>query len=269
MMLTGRIGGKMIVNDDINNFFEQIKDLDWTDNNIYKPAKIVEVKPTFSVEQHNSNQGHFQSKLGFFDQFLVEDNSNHLNDFKTYKNDVESKRIRVSDRINSQKDEFLQSINLDGVDDSSKKSEILDSIKNNLSQVVNNNNKLKEKIGSLVNMMDSQNNQNNQNQSNQGNQFNQGNNSNFNNNFGMNNNNFGMNNNNFGMNNNNFGMNNNNFNNQMGRGSQYGFNNNNMNSFGNNQFNNQNNHNQQWMNSSNQNNQNNQFNYNNANYNFK
>jgi len=199
MMLTGRIGGKVIVNEDINKFFDQIKDLDWTDNNIYKPAKITQVKPTFSTNQ--TNQGHFQSKLGFFDQYLIEDNSNHLNDFKTYKNDVESKYIRVNDRITTQKNDFLQLINVDGINDASKKSEILEGIKNNLSQIVNNS-KLKEKIGNLVNAMENQNqnsmnsygNNNNQQQNNymnnnqnQGYNFNQmGMNQGFNNNMNMN-----------------------------------------------------------------------------------
>jgi hypothetical protein len=212
LMLTGRIGGSVIVNEDINKFFDQIKDLDWTDNNIYKPAKIVDVKPTFSVNLNSHNQGHFQSKLGFFDQFLIEDNSNHLNDFKTYKNDVENKLIRSTDRIITQKDEFLQSIKLEGIDDSAKKSQILEAIKQNLSFIVNNNSKLKEKIGSLVNSIETQNTQNNQGNYNN-NSYNNMSSNNFNNNFN---------------------------NNQMGRGNQYGYTH--MNSFGNNQnqFNQQN-----------------------------
>jgi len=240
MMMTGRIGGKVIVNEDINKFFDQIKDLDWTDNNIYKPAKICSVKPTFSVGEKNSQQGHFQSKLGFFEQYLIEDNSNHLNDFKTYKNDVESKHSRVNDRILSQKNEFMQMINLDGVDDSAKQSQILEGIKNNLAQIVNNSS-LKNKIGSLVNAMENQNQNQNPNQNANANVNpnvpNQGNNNNMNNNFGNNQQ--------------NQFNNNNNFNNQMG-----GFNNNNNgfnNNFGNNQQNNNQNQNQNWGNHTNNN----------------
>ena len=153
MMLTGKIGEKVIVNEDITKFFDQIKDISWTDNNIYKPAKICEVTPTFSDNRGNPHQGHFQSKLGFFDQYLIEDNSNHLNDFKTYKNEVEAKLTRVNDRINTQKNDFLQMI--DGVDDSTKKPQILEGIKNNLSNIVNNS-KLKDRIGHLVNAMENQ-----------------------------------------------------------------------------------------------------------------
>ena len=236
MMMTGRIGGKVIVNEDINKFFDQIKDLDWTDNNIYKPAKICSVKPTFSVGEKNSQQGHFQSKLGFFEQYLIEDNSNHLNDFKTYKNDVESKHSRVNDRILSQKNEFMQMINLDGVDDSAKQSQILEGIKNNLAQIVNNSS-LKNKIGSLVNAMENQNPNQNANANINPNVANQGNNNNMNNNFGNNQQ--------------NQFNNNNNFNNQMG-----GFNNNNNgfnNNFGNNQQNNNQNQNQNWGNHTNNN----------------
>ena len=155
MMLTGRIGGKVIVNEDINKFFEGIKDIDWTDNIIYKPAKICEVKPTFSTNNDKSHQIPFQSKLPFFDQYLIEENSNHLNDFKTYRNDVEDKITRVNDRITSQKSEFLQMLNMDSLDESSKKQEILEGIKMNLARIINNS-KLKDRLGHLVNSMENQ-----------------------------------------------------------------------------------------------------------------
>ncbi len=253
MLLTGRIGGKVIVNEDINKFFDQIKDLDWTDNNIYKPAKICEVKPTFSVNARNPNQGHFQSKLGFFNQYLIEDNSNHLNDFRTYKSDVENKYIRINDKISSQKNTFLNNINLNGINDSSSKSDILEGIKNNLSQIVNNS-KLKEKIGNLVIALENQSQNVNLNQ---GNNFN--NNNNMNNNFNVNNN--------FGYNqqqNNFMGMNQgfNNFpnfnNNNMNMNTNMNMNNNN---FGNNSFQNPNQiSNQNWGNF-NMPNPNNNFNF--------
>lgn len=221
MMLTGRIGGKVIVNADINVFFDQIKDLDWTDNNIYKPAKICEVKPTFSVNPRNiSNQGNFQSKLGLFNQYLIEDNSTHLNDFKTYKNDLESKYTKINDKISSQKTTFLNTININGVNELSSKADILEGIKSNLLQIVNNS-KLKEKIGNLVNAMENQN--QNQNQGNNNNQGSFNNNNNMNNNFGVGG----------------FNQQNNNYMGNQGFNNFGGFNNN-MNNFGGNSFQNPN-----------------------------
>ena len=149
MFMMGKIGGSVIVNEDINKFFSSIKDIDWTDNNIYKPAKICEVKPTFTVNSNHSQDKGFQSKISLFDQFLIEDNSNHLNDFKTYKNDFENRMIIINEKITTQKNDFLQFIGADGVDEKSDKSKILEAIKTNLSKIVSNS-KLKDKIGGLV-----------------------------------------------------------------------------------------------------------------------
>jgi len=156
MLMMGKIGGSVIVNEDINKFFAAIKDIDWTDNNLYKPAKICEVKPTFTVNStHSCNQG-FQSKLSMFDQFLIEDNSNHLNDFRAYKNDFDDRIIKINEKINTQKNDFLQILAVDGIDEKTDKSKTLEALKNNLSRIILNT-KLKDKIGNLVSNQDQNN----------------------------------------------------------------------------------------------------------------
>lgn len=156
MFMSGKIGGSVIVNEDINKFFSSIKDIDWTDNNIYKPAKICEVKPTFAVNSSHSQDKGFQSKISLFDQFLIEDNSNHLNDFKTYRSDFEDRMIKINEKIATQKNDFLQFLATDGIDEKSDKTKVLEAIKTNLSRLVVNS-KLKDKIGNLVSAMDQSN----------------------------------------------------------------------------------------------------------------
>lgn len=148
LFMMGKIGGSVIVNEDINKFFSSIKDIDWTDNNIYKPAKICEVKPTFAINSNHSQDKGFQSKISLFDQFLIEDNSNHLNDFQAYKSDFEDRMVKINEKITTQKNDFLQFIGVDGIDEKSDKTKILEAIKTNLSKIVSNS-KLKDKIGNF------------------------------------------------------------------------------------------------------------------------
>ena len=156
MIMMGKIGGSVIVNEDINKFFSSIKDIDWTDNNIYKPAKICEVKPTFTVNLNHSEDKGFQSKISLFDQFLIEDNSNHLNDFKAYKSDFVDRMMKFNEKIVTQKSDFLQFIGIDGVDEKTDKMKILEAININISNIINNS-KLKDKIGNLVMAMEQSN----------------------------------------------------------------------------------------------------------------
>jgi hypothetical protein len=160
--MTGKIGGSLIVNEDINKFFSAIKDIDWTDNNIYKPAKFCEVKPTFTINSNHSYSQGFQTKATTFDQYLIEDNSNHLNDFKAYKSDIDDRMGKVIEKISTQKNDFLQLLGVDGLDETSDKSKILEAIKTNMSRIINNT-KLKDKLGNLVALMENQNNQINMN----------------------------------------------------------------------------------------------------------
>ena len=161
MIMMGKIGGSVIVNEDINKFFSSIKDIDWTDNNIYKPAKICEVKPTFTVNLNHSEDKGFQSKISLFDQFLIEDNSNHLNDFKAYKSDFVDRMMKFNEKIVTQKSDFLQFIGIDGVDEKTDKMKILEAININISNIINNS-KLKDKIGNLVMAMEQSNTNSNQ-----------------------------------------------------------------------------------------------------------
>ena len=167
MLMTGKIGSSAIVNEDINRFFSAIKDIDWTDNNIYKPAKICEVKPTFEVNSNQSSYSQaFQSKSGLFDQFIIEDNSNHLSDFQAYKSDIDDRMAKNLEKINTQKKDFILNIlNTDGVDENSDKHTILEAIRINMVKIITNT-KLKEKLGNYVNSLDNSNQFNNVNSNN-------------------------------------------------------------------------------------------------------
>lgn len=156
IFMTAKIGGSAIVNEDINKFFAEIKDIDWTDNNIYKPAKICEVKPTFTINNNHSYAGGYQSKISLFDQFLIEDNSNHLNDFRAYKNDYDDRMTKVNEKINTQKNDFIQLLSSEGIDDLSDKQKILDGIRKNISKIISNT-KLKDKLGHLANSIEQNN----------------------------------------------------------------------------------------------------------------
>jgi hypothetical protein len=146
--ISGAIGNKNIVKEDLSTFLSGIKDFEWTDNNIYKPAKVVEVRPTF-VTNVNDQSSNFQPKNVNFDLFYVEENS-HLQDFQQYKMDIENRRVQLGDKILSKKKEFVDTFFPgENVNESSNKKEILEYIKSNKAKIIANSN-LNNKLGKYI-----------------------------------------------------------------------------------------------------------------------
>jgi len=155
LLICGKIGNKEIVREDLNTFLSSIKDFEWTDNNIYKPAKVVDVKPLINLSKNNSYDrmnGYYQSKNVNFDVFYVEENS-RLNDFQQYKLDIESRRTQMQDKILQKKKEFLNNfLPGENINESSEKKEIMETILNNRTKIIMNsdlNLKLAKFIGHL------------------------------------------------------------------------------------------------------------------------
>lgn len=162
-VISGKFGTKDIAREDLSTFMSSIKDFEWTDNNIYKPAKIVEVKPTFLNNRTSSSQSaYYQPKNINFDVFYVEENS-HLQDFQEYKADIENRRVQAQDKIMIKKKEFIENFFPgEKVNETSDKKEILEYIKNNKSKIVMNSN-LNSKLGKYIGYLNSQQNMQNAN----------------------------------------------------------------------------------------------------------
>ena len=107
LFIAGKIGTKDIAREDLNTFLSSIKDFEWTDNNIYKPAKVIEVNPMFAMQSSYDNKAsNYQSKNINFDVFYVEENP-HLQNFQEYRLDIENRRTQMQDKIIQKKKEFI------------------------------------------------------------------------------------------------------------------------------------------------------------------
>ena len=155
LIIAGRFGNKDIAREDLNTFMSSIKDFEWTDNNIYKPAKMVEIKPTFVVSQ-TDNSSSFQSNLANIDQLYLEEN-NHIKDFQQYKTDCDSRRVQLQDKILQKKKDFIDTYFQynEKINESSDKKDLVDAIKLNKIKIIENS-ALKEKLEKYIGYLKSQ-----------------------------------------------------------------------------------------------------------------
>lgn len=155
LIIAGRFGNKDIAREDLNTFMSSIKDFDWTDNNIYKPAKMIEIKPSFAITQTDNNIS-FQSNLSSIDQLLLEEN-NHIKDFKQYKADCDSRRVQLQDKILQKKKDFIDTYFQynEKINESSEKKDLIDAVKLNKVKIIENS-FLKEKLEKYIGYLKSQ-----------------------------------------------------------------------------------------------------------------
>jgi hypothetical protein len=149
MVISGRIGTKDIAREDIGNFISSIKDFEWTANNLYKPAKVCDVKPTFIQNLDLKNQ--YQAKQINFDLFLIEENQ-HLMDFHQYKADIEDRKKQLVEKIETKRKDFLANFFPNESIDSNDKKAIVNLIKNNKAKLIQNSN-LNGKLTTYVNSL--------------------------------------------------------------------------------------------------------------------
>jgi protease II len=149
MVISGRIGTRDIAREDIGSFISSMKDFEWTANNLYKPAKICEVKPTFIQNTEIKNQ--YQAKQINFDLFLIEENQ-HLTDFHQYKADIEDRKKQMHEKIEIKKKDFIANFFPNESVDVNDKKSIINLIKANKSKLIQNSN-LNSKLSTYVNSL--------------------------------------------------------------------------------------------------------------------
>lgn len=146
-MITGKIGKREIVREEINSFIDSLKEYEWTDNNIYKTAKTADIRPTFNPKAY-TNGNLYQKKNVNFDQFIVETNS-RLSEFERYKYECENRRTKLQDEIAMKRKEFIEanfpreSVDID-------KKDLLELIKTNKMRILLNDPNLKPRIDKVI-----------------------------------------------------------------------------------------------------------------------
>jgi hypothetical protein len=148
LFITGKIGNKEIAKEDLSTFLAGIKDFEWTDNNIYKSAKVVEVKPTF-LHTESTSSPHYQNKNINFDVFYLDQNP-HLQNFEQYKSDIENRRTQIQDKIAQKNKEFIENFfSGENLSENPDKKELLEAIRKNKIKIIQNSN-LNSKLGRFI-----------------------------------------------------------------------------------------------------------------------
>lgn len=149
--ISGKIGNKEIAREEINSFLSSVKEFEWTDNALYKPAKVVEVKPINISLKSNIREAGYQPKNINLDQFKIQENQ-RLADFQQYKADLEDRKNAQQEKITQKKQEFLNNFfpNEHVVTENSDKKEFLELIKENKVKLILNTPNLDSKLGKYV-----------------------------------------------------------------------------------------------------------------------
>lgn len=154
-IIQGGIGNKQIVREDLNTFTMSIKDFEWTDNNLYKPAQVVEVKPTFATTSKYSYKNYESKKINF-DAFYIDD-SEVSNNFKQYRQEIENKRTVIQDKIQSKYKDFIDNyFPGEKIGEKDFKKELIELIKNNKLKIINNNSNLSNKLSKYTGYLSQQ-----------------------------------------------------------------------------------------------------------------
>jgi hypothetical protein len=146
MVITGRIGNKDIATESLNNFMSSVKEFEWTNNNIYKSAKVCDIRPTF-VKPNDGNV-HYQPKQINFDMFLIEENK-YLANFQQYKSDIEDRKKQLTDKIEIKRKDFIANYFPNDLNEGDDKKAIINQLKFSKAKVIQNSN-LSTKLGNYL-----------------------------------------------------------------------------------------------------------------------
>ena len=69
--MVARFGKKKVISQDLNTFLNSIKQAEWTTNQAYLPAKDIEVKPTFKINQTDNNINNFPKYSNTVDKLYL------------------------------------------------------------------------------------------------------------------------------------------------------------------------------------------------------
>jgi hypothetical protein len=151
MVVTGRIGNKDIASEPLNNFMSSVKEFEWTNNNLYKPAKVCDIRPTFVKPNTSDHKDHFHPKQINFDLFLIEENK-YLANFQQYRSDIEDRKKQLIDKIDIKRKDFIVNYFPNDLKDTDDKQAVINQLKFSKAKVIQNSN-LSTKLANYVSFL--------------------------------------------------------------------------------------------------------------------
>jgi hypothetical protein len=150
MVISGRIGNKEIAAEHLDNFMTHVKENDWTSNNIYKTAKVCDIRPTF-IKPQSEGKELYQPKSIDFSVFAIEENK-YLANFQQYKSDIEDRKKQLLDKIEIKRKDFIVNYFPNDLKDTDDKKAIINQLKFSKAKVIQNSN-LSTKLGNYLNYL--------------------------------------------------------------------------------------------------------------------
>lgn len=102
--VSAKFGQKEIVSGDINNYFSPSANIEWTDNLIYRNAKLCDVTTTFS---QSNKKAQFKSNDSSFRNIFPIVDEKTFADYFDKKASFESQYLKKKDKLESLKNEFI------------------------------------------------------------------------------------------------------------------------------------------------------------------
>lgn len=145
--VVGRIGNKIIAQEDRQSFMNNLKDTNWTQNTVYKNSKNAQVKTTFVPKQANNYTSNEQTfAYASFNKYCIELEP-ALNNFNSYLNDIQQAQTTMQEAIQSKKNMFIS--NIQGETDMDINL-ILHKIKQNRSYILSKDEQLYKSVANIL-----------------------------------------------------------------------------------------------------------------------
>ena len=106
--MIAKFGKKKVISQDLNTFLNSIKQAEWTNNPAYLPAKDIEVKPTFKINQNEINLNNIPKYSNTVDKLYLHLNKININDYMNYTNEIKTRQNKIDNYVKKEKENFIR-----------------------------------------------------------------------------------------------------------------------------------------------------------------
>ena len=147
--MVARFGKKKVISQDLNTFLNSIKQAEWTTNQAYLPAKDIEVKPTFKINQTDNNINNFPKYSNTVDKLYLHLNKINIPDYMNYANEINIRQSKIDNYVKKEKENFIKN-NFEFNEGKLDMNSILQRIRNNYMNFISQDQILYNKIKQAI-----------------------------------------------------------------------------------------------------------------------
>ena len=148
--MVAKFGKKRVIAQDLTTFLNSIKQAEWTNNPAYLPAKDIEVKPTFKINQNENNMNNFPKYSNTVDKLYLHLNKINIPDYMNYANEINIRQSKIDNYVKKEKENFIKN-NFGFNEGKLDMNTILQRIRNNYMTFISKDQILYNKIKQAIN----------------------------------------------------------------------------------------------------------------------